>query len=163
MIITNGGEPGGQPPQGPQLGVLVQYTKDLSFENPNAPNSLMQQQPKQPALSVNINVAPKQLTNTDYEVELVLDGKAQIDATVLFSFELTYAGVFRLQNIPPENVAPLVMIECPRLLFPFAREIIAAAISGGGFPPLLLGAVDFAALYQQKSQEAQQQVTPVAR
>jgi preprotein translocase subunit SecB len=75
---------------------------------------------------------------------------------VLFAFDLNYAGVFRLINIPQENVGPLLMIECPRLLFPFAREIVSTAISNGGFPPLMLNPVDFVALYQRKVAEVQQ-------
>jgi preprotein translocase subunit SecB len=79
---------------------------------------------------------------------------------VLFSFELVFAGVFRVQNVPPEALQPLVMIECPRLLFPFAREIIASATRNGGFPPLLLDPIDFVALYQQRVVQAQGQQPP---
>jgi preprotein translocase subunit SecB len=150
MATTNGGQPQDQPQtSGPQLGVLAQYTKDLSFENPNSPQSL-QPQATQPAINIQINVTPRQLSNTDFEVELKLEGKAEVDSTLLFSFDLTYAGVFRLQNIAQENIGPLVMIECPRLLFPFAREIVARAVTNGGFPPLMLEPVDFVSLYRQK-------------
>jgi preprotein translocase subunit SecB len=167
---TNGGNggqtPAAAPPQQPQaqgqtqFRVLAQYTKDFSFENPNAPQSI-QGQPQQPQISIQINVNPKQLSNTDFEVELKLEGKAEVKAAesaqTLFAFDLTYAGVFHLQGIPQESIGPLVMIECPRMLFPFAREIIAAAITGGGFPPLLLDPIDFVALYQQRVAAAQQQ------
>jgi preprotein translocase subunit SecB len=95
------------------------------------------------------------VAETDFEVELKLDGKAEIPGMVLFSFELVYAGVFRIQNVPQEALQPLVMIECPRLLFPFAREIIATAVRNGGFPPLLLDPIDFVALYQQRLAQAQ--------
>jgi preprotein translocase subunit SecB len=150
MATTNGGQPQDQPQgAGPQLGVLAQYTKDLSFENPNSPQSL-QPQTKQPAINIQINVTPRQLTATDFEVELKLEGKAEAETGLLFSFDLTYAGVFRLQNVAQENIGPLVMIECPRLLFPFAREIVARAVTNGGFPPLMLDPVDFVALYRQK-------------
>ena len=81
---------------------------------------------------------------------LKLEGKAESQGTVLFAFDLVFAGVFRIQNVPQEHVHPLVMIECPRLLFPFAREIVATAVRNGGFPPLLLDPVDFVALYQQR-------------
>lgn len=136
-------------PAGPSLNVLAQYVKDFSFENPNAPRSLMQQG-QQPQISVQINVNTNGLSNTDYEVELKLDGKAEIGGTTLFGFELVYAGVFRLQNIPQDNLPPLLMIECPRLLFPFAREIVANAVIHGGFPPLLLDPIDFVGLFQQR-------------
>jgi preprotein translocase subunit SecB len=151
MTMTNGGPPEGQPPQ---LNVLAQYIKDFSFENPNAPQALQPGQ-QQPSISIQINVNAKPLAETDVEVELKLDGKAESSGTVLFAFELLYAGLFRIQNVPQENVHPLVMIECPRLLFPFAREIIAAAVRNGGFPPLLIDPVDFAGLYRQRMGEAQ--------
>ena len=162
MSSTNGGQtPAGPVPQPQQPGqaqfrVAAQFTKDFSFENPNAPQSLMQQQ-AQPTMNIQINVNPTQLSNTDFEVELKLDGKAEAAGSVLFAFELIYAGVFHLQGIPAESVAPLLMIECPRILFPFAREIIASAVISGGFPPLLLDPIDFVALYQQRAAQAQQQ------
>jgi preprotein translocase subunit SecB len=152
MTTTNGG-----PRQGelPQLNVLAQYIKDFSFENPNAPQSLSPGQ--QPGINIQINVNAKPLAGSDVEVELKLDGKAEAGTTVLFAFELTFAGVFRIQNIPQEHVHGIVMIECPRLLFPFAREIIASAVRNGGFPPLLIDPVDFAGLYRQKMGQTQPQ------
>ena len=160
---TNGGEAAATPPEatGPSLSVLTQYIKDFSFENPNAPNSLLQQQ--QPQISIQINVNPRQMSATDFEVELKLEGKAELIGSILFAFDLNYAGVFRLVNIPQENLGPLLMIECPRLLFPFAREIISTAIANGGFPPLLLHPIDFVALYQRRIAEMQagQQPTQV--
>src|SRR5205807_776233 len=103
------------------------------------------------------------LAPTDYEVSLKLEGKAEsADQTLLVAFDLTYAGKFRVLNIPQEQISPMVMIECPRLLFPFAREIIATSVRGGGFPPLLLDPVDFVALYQQRVAQMQQQAAPVA-
>jgi len=139
----------------PMFSVLAQYTKDFSFENPNAPQSLMQQQPQPPQIGIQINVNPRQIAPTDYEVELKLEGKAEHGDNVMFAFDLNYAGVFRLLNIPQENLGPLLMIECPRLLFPFAREIVSNAIASGGFPPLLLNPVDFVGLYQQRMSEMQ--------
>jgi len=153
---------GGPKPDGPpRLNVLAQYIKDFSFENPNAPNSLLQQQ--QPQISIQINVNPRQMSATDFEVELKLEGKAELIGSILFAFDLNYGGVFRLVNIPQENLGPLLMIECPRLLFPFAREIISTAIANGGFPPLLLHPIDFVALYQRRIAEMQagQQPTQV--
>jgi preprotein translocase subunit SecB len=158
-MATNGGP---APDQPPQLNILAQYIKDLSFENPNAPHSLIQNQPGQgPQINVQINVEAKPLGAADFEVELRLDGKAQLPDTMLFGFELVYCGVFRLQNIPQENMGPLLMIECPRLLFPFAREIIASAVANSGFPPFLLEPVDFVTLYRQKLASMQgQAATP---
>jgi preprotein translocase subunit SecB len=155
MTITGNGGPSEQPPQ---LNVLAQYTKDFSFENPNAPKSLTPGQPQQqPSINIQINVNATPMADNDVEVELKLDGKAETAGQVLFAFELVYAGVFRIQNVPQENVHPLVMIECPRLLFPFAREIIASAVRNGGYPPLLIDPVDFVGLYRQKMGEIQPQ------
>ena len=151
---TNGGPPAAPPPAtGPQLMVLAQYVKDFSFENPNAPRSL--NPTSQPQINVSINVNSKPVADTDVEVELRLEGKAEIPGTVMFSFELLFAGVFRIQNVPQENMHPVLMIECPRLLFPFAREIIATAVRNGGFPPLLLDPIDFVSLYQQRMAQVQ--------
>ena len=131
--MTNGnGAPAEQAP--PQLNVLAQYTKDLSFENPNAPASLAPQQ-QQPAINIQINVSANNLAENEFEVMLSVEGKAENAGKVMFSFDLAYAGVFRIVNVPKENLHPLVMIECPRLLFPFAREIIATSVRDGGFPP----------------------------
>jgi preprotein translocase subunit SecB len=140
--MTNGN---GTPPQ---LNVLAQYIKDLSFENPNAPASLApQSQP--PQINIQINVGANNIAENEYEVALSIEGKAESASKVLFSFELNYAGVFRIVNVPQENLHPLVMIECPRLLFPFAREIVATSVRDGGFPPLMLDPVDFVGLYRQ--------------
>ena len=143
----------------PQLNVLGQYIKDFSFENPNAPRSLQPTQ-AQPSINIQINVNAKPIADSDIEVELRVEGKAESAGNVLFAFELAYAGVFRIQNVPQDSVHPIVMIECPRLLFPFAREIIAAAVRNGGFPPLMIDPVDFVALYRQKMAEGQPQTPP---
>ena len=153
---------GGQTQQNlPQLNVMAQFIKDFSFENPNAPRSL-QPSPTQPAINIQINVNVTPMNATDFEVVLTIEGKAEVTGNVLFAFDLTYGGIFRILNVPEQNMHPLVMIECPRLLFPFAREIIAYAVRNGGFPPLLIDPVDFVALYQQKMAEMQPQATPLA-
>jgi preprotein translocase subunit SecB len=151
---TNGGDQANQAAP-PQLNVLAQYVKDFSFENPNAPASLSSFQQSQPAINIQINVQVNAISATDFEVVLKTEGKAEREGKVLFSFDLAFGGVFRILNVPQESLHPVVMIECPRLLFPFAREIVAAAVRNGGFPPLLLDPVDFVALYRQNL--AQQQ------
>ena len=136
----------------PSINVMVQYTKDFSFENPNAPRSLGPQE-KPPNISIQVNVNAKQIAETDFEVNILLEGSAGEGAAVLFKFELDYAGLFRLRNIPQNDIHPIVMIECPRLLFPFARQIIADAVRGGGFPPLFIDPIDFAMLYRKRLSE----------
>jgi preprotein translocase subunit SecB len=157
MSTTNGGpQPQIDPSLVPRIGVLTQYVKDLSFENPNAPQS-MGPNSAQPNINVNIGVEATPMSETDIEVTLRLEGKAEAQGQgmVLFAFELLYAGLFRLQNIPADSLQPTVMIECPRMLFPFAREIIATATRNGGFPPLLLEPIDFVTLYRQRMEAAQ--------
>ncbi|QCK85647.1 protein-export chaperone SecB [Phreatobacter aquaticus] len=136
----------------PQLNVLAQYIRDLSFENPNAPRSLTPQQ-EQPAINIQINVNANPLADTEFQVELTIEGDARTQDLLLFKFELVYGGIFRIVNVPQESIHPLVLIECPRLIFPFARQILANATRDGGFPPLYLDPVDFAQLYRQRMAE----------
>ena len=146
----------------PTLNALAQYAKDFSFENPNAPRSL-QAQEGSPQINLQVNVTAKQLAETDFEVDLTLEGNAKVTEEVLFAFELTYSGVFRIQNIPQEQIHPVVMIECPRLLFPFARQIVAEAVRNGGFPPLYIDPIDFVGLYQQRAAQMQAQGVPAGQ
>ena len=138
----------------PQLNVLAQYIKDFSFENPHAPRSLTPQS-QGPNINIQVNVNARQLTESEFEVSLSLEGSAETGESTLFKFELEYGAVMRLRNIPVNEFQPVVMIECPRLLFPFARQIVADAVRNGGFPPLFIDPIDFAALYRQKMLEAQ--------
>jgi preprotein translocase subunit SecB len=136
----------------PTLNVLAQYVKDLSFESPGAPNSLRGRE-KAPGININVNVNANPLSDKEYDVNLTLTAKAAIDKEVLFNVELIYGGVFRIEGFPQEHMLPLLFIECPRLLFPFARQIIAEATRNGGFPPLMLDPIDFAQMFQQKMAE----------
>ena len=132
--------------------ILGQYLKDLSFENPNAPQTLAPQQ-TQPDINISVNVNARNLAPTDFEVELHLDAKATLQDKVIFAAELVYAGTFRLENFPAQMMHPAVLIECPRILFPFARQILAEATRNGGFPPLMLDPIDFTAMYQKRLQQ----------
>ncbi|HWL04801.1 MAG TPA: protein-export chaperone SecB [Xanthobacteraceae bacterium] len=159
MNTNANGNPPGQPQEGapdtaPQLNCLTQYIKDFSFENPNAPGSIAGLQ-SQPNINVNVNVAANQLGDNDYEVTLTLDGRAEANGTLLYNFELTYGGAFRMFNMPQDAVQQILMVDCPHLLFPFAREIVASSVGNSGFPPLLLGAINFFALFQQRIAELQ--------
>lgn len=168
MSMSHGGDGGSQTPnqppfQGssvPQLNVLAQYIKDFSFENPNAPRSLTPAQ--QPTVNLQINVGAKPMAPNEFEVELKLEGKTESGGVLMFSFDLVFAGLFRILNVPQESINPLVMIECPRLLFPFAREIIASVVRAGGFPQFLIEPIDFVSLYRQRMEQLQASHTPPA-
>jgi preprotein translocase subunit SecB len=153
MSDTNGNGANAAPGGAPALNSLAQYLKDFSFENPHAPRSLGPQE-KAPNIAIQVNVNAKQLAATEFEVSITLDARAGDAPNLLFKLDLEYGGVFRLVNIPEEQVHPIVMIECPRLLFPFVRQIVADATRNGGFPPLYIDPIDFVALYQQKAAEA---------
>ena len=144
-----GDQPEGQQNEQPGIHVLGQYIKDLSFENPGAPASLRPSSVN-PNLDVNVNVNAKPMSETDFEIEIKLDATASRDNETLFIAEVAYAGVFRIHNVPKEHMQPIILIECPRLLFPFARQILADATRQGGFPPLMIDPVDFAALFRQR-------------
>ncbi|NQW11909.1 MAG: protein-export chaperone SecB [Alphaproteobacteria bacterium] len=139
-----------QPNVGMPLQINAQYIKDLSFENPRAPASL-QPQETQPQISVNVDVSATRLAENAevFEVLLKITAKATVNDTVLFLTDLSYAGLFTLKEIPEDALHPMLLIECPRILFPFARAIVADTTRDGGFPPLLIQPVDFAAMYRQ--------------
>jgi len=131
--------------------VQGQYLRDLSFESPNAPESL-QMMSGQPDINVEINVKPRKVGDNDYEVTLYMKVIAEEGGRNLFIVECDYAGLFTLGDVPEEAIDPIVAIEAPRLLFPFTRNIIADAIREGGFPPLLIQPIDFVSLYEQQMQ-----------
>lgn len=139
------------------LQILTQYMRDLSFENPNAPNSLSVGE-EAPRINVNANVNVRQLGEREYEVGLQFRVETKNGEAVNFIVELVYCGLFRTVNIPEESLRPVLLIEAPRQLFPFARRILADATRDGGFPPLLLDPINFVELYQQNlaNEQAQQ-------
>ena len=135
--------------QAPTFIIRGQYIKDLSFENPNAPRSLMSLD-KAPQIDVNVDLRAQKIDQDLYEMTLHLTARATLDGMALFLADLAYAGIFQLFNIPPERVEPIVMIECPFVLFPFARRVMADITRDGGFPPIMLDPIDFHSLYAQK-------------
>jgi preprotein translocase subunit SecB len=139
----------------PQVSVLAQYVKDLSVENPSAPQVYSWQ--VQPNLDVQFNLNVQGAGEGAHEVSLKFDISARSDNGVHFVVDLTYAGLFVLRNVPDEALPPFLMIEAPRLLFPFARQVISDAVSSTGFPPLMLDPIDFAAAYMAQVEAAQQQ------
>lgn len=132
----------------PQVAILTQYVKDLSFENPNAPASL--QAEGQPKIDVNVGVNARRVNETMFEVELKISATATTGETTSFVVDLLYAGLFGLQNVPEDALEPFLIIEAPRILFPFARRIIADSVRDGGFPPLMLDPIDFHSLYMSQ-------------
>jgi preprotein translocase subunit SecB len=137
-----------------QLAVLAQYVKDLSFESPNAPESL--QGPGQnPQLKVGVNVNAQARAQEAYEVSLNLEVHARSDAGVIYNVEMVYGGLFRLQNIPQNLLQPVLFVDCPTVLFPFMRRVLADVTRDGGFPPLMLDPIDFGRLYAENAARAQ--------
>ncbi len=132
----------------PAIGLLTQYITDLSFESPEAPDSIIKGSGA-PQISISINNQVKKRDDGTFTVELVLNAKAERESKLLFNVELTYCGLFNIQNVPEAQLAPVLMIECPRLLFPFARQVLAQVTQSGGFPPIMMEPVDFAAIYRQ--------------
>ena len=151
------GNGAGDPATGPQAATLAQYIKDLSIENPNAPQVF--QWTDQPRVDVQFNINVDRVSDDVHEVVIKLEVSARSDSGVQFMIELSYAGLFGLRNFPEEALGPFLLIEAPRLLFPFARQIISEATQNAGFPPLLLDGIDFGAAYlaqlQQQAQESQ--------
>lgn len=143
---------GGNEQQQAPLIINGQYIKDLSFESPNSPIILTELQGKQPSISVNFNVSTAHIQadgnpSNLHEVVLEIHAELKLDQKVGFLVELKYAGVFTL-NVPAEHLNAVLLIECPRILFPFARQVLADVTQGGGFMPLMLQPIDFGAMYQ---------------
>jgi preprotein translocase subunit SecB len=136
----------------PQVGVISQYVKDLSFENPNAP--AVYQWQGQPQIDVQFNIGANVVADDVHEVALKIEVKAMSADQVAFQVELVYAGLFGLRNIPEEQLQPFLLAEAPRILFPFARRVLADTVRDGGFPPLMLEPIDFAALYLAQAEQA---------
>ena len=141
----------------PQVGILAQYVKDLSFENPNAP--AVYQWQGQPQMDVQVNIGVNGVGQDVHEVVLKLEVEAKSSEGTAFRVEALYAGLFALRNIPEEQLQPFLLAEAPRLLFPFARQVISSAVTDGGFPPLLLDPIDFGGLYMQSAAQQQAEAT----
>lgn len=133
----------------PQVGLIAQYVKDLSFENPNAPAVFQWQ--GQPRIDVQFNIGATQVGEDVHEVVLKIEASAVAADQTAFHVELSYGGLFGLRNIPADQIQPFLLAEAPRLLFPFARRVVADAVRDGNFPPLMLEPIDFGALYMQQA------------
>lgn len=143
---------------GPTIRVLSQYVRDLSFENPAAGTAAMSENPE---IAIGVDVQARQHTAGEdvFEVSLRMSAHAKAQDEPLFVCELIYGGIFQLNGVSPEDREPLLLIECPRLMFPFARQIMASTTREGGFPPLMIDPIDFIGLYRQKKAAAAQAET----
>lgn len=150
----NGGMPTATDEEGAHIHVLSQYIKDFSFENPGAPKSL-QNPDDNPKLKVEVNVGGRKIGDDIYESQIEFSGRASTKDGVLYNVELVYAGAFHLHNIPEDALHPVLLINCPSILFPFVRRIVGDVTNDGGFPPLLLDPIDFAGLYAENAGKAE--------
>ncbi|MFC7292349.1 protein-export chaperone SecB [Hirschia litorea] len=139
---------------GPSISVLAQYIKDLSFENPNPLSAGAGQNAPAIELGIDVKADPQPQQPGVFEVNLRLSAQAKREDKVVFIAELVYAGLFELKNAQQNDVEPLLLIECPRLLFPFARRVMAEVTREGGYPPLLIDPIDFIGLYRAQRQQA---------
>ncbi len=130
----------------PMFTINAQYVKDLSFENPNIPG-LMQLE-TEPSVEMNIDVKGTKLNDNLYEVVLTMTCKGNSGDVALFVAELSYASLVSLNSVPDEQIQRLLVVDCPTLMFPFARTIIAEVTRDGGYPPILMQIVDFNAIYE---------------
>ena len=145
------------------LKLLIQYLKDLSFENPGAPHVHIHRGDL-PRAELSLDVRARTIAPMQYEVSLVLGITAQREQETVYIAELEYAGLFDVTGIPEEHVTPLLMIEAPRMLFPFAREVLAKATRDGGYPPVMVNPIDFHAVFREQLRRRQQEngTAPVA-
>lgn len=162
LLAEPGDHAGNSAPNGvdqmPQVRIVAQYAKDLSFENPNAPRSFnVGGDAKPPRIDVSVNVNARKANDELFEVELKINVDAKNDEMALFAVELVYAGLFALQNVPEEALEPFLIVEAPRLIFPFARRIVADATRDGGYAPLMLDPIDFASMYLARMNQGQLQ------
>ncbi|HEY3696059.1 protein-export chaperone SecB [Phenylobacterium sp.] len=152
-IDVAAGQENGQGQAEPGIRVLAQYIRDLSFENPRAPEAL-RQTGAQPQMDVGVEMNARGRDDGYFEVDLKLSARASREDGPLFHVEVLYGGVFQITGVPQDQVEQVLLIECPRFLFPFARRVIADVTSDGGFPPFLLDPIDFAGVYAARQAQA---------
>jgi len=149
----NGADPNAQGAQPPGVRVLAQFIRDLSFESPHAPESL-RPGPTQPQIDLGVELNARARPDGLFDVELKLNARAARETEAVFHLELLYAGLFQIVGVPENDLEPVLMIECPRYLFPFARQIVASLTGEGGFPPFTMDPLDFAGIYSSRKAAA---------
>jgi preprotein translocase subunit SecB len=158
MSDTDGGPPPPENrPTAPGIRILAQYIRDLSFESPRAPESL-RGGAAQPQIDLSVELNVRGRDDGFYEVEVKLAARAQRDAEPIFHVEVVYAGLFEIVGVQQSDLEPVLMIECPRYLFPFVRRVIADLTAEGGFPPFMLEPIDFAGIYAARKAQSESQV-----
>lgn len=161
-VQPEAGKPNGQPGSPPAEGadqqiharIVAQYIKDLSFENPNV-GKLLAGPGENPNLKVEVNVNAKNVGEGLFESAIDFKAHATSKAGVIYDLEIVYAGLFKVENMPPQALEPFLLINCPSMTFPFLRRLVADLTREGGFPPLLLDPIDFASLFLRRQQQAQ--------
>jgi len=133
----------------PPISINAQYIKDMSFEAPSTPGIFAKLQQEAPDVTINVDVNAHPVQEQFFEVQLHIRATCKVGEETAFISELVYGGLFTI-NVPQEHLQAILLIECPRLLFPFARNIVADASRDGGFPPLMLAPVDFVAMFQNQ-------------
>ena len=138
----------------PGIRILAQFIRDLSFENPRAPDSLRAQNATQPQIEMGVEMNARGREDGLFEVDLKLSARASREDGPVFHVELLYGGVFQITGVPPEELEPVLLVECPRFMFPYARQIISSVTSDGGYPPFMLDPIDFAGVYASRKAQA---------
>jgi preprotein translocase subunit SecB len=157
-IDAGGAAPDEQAGELPGIRILAQFVRDFSFENPRAPDAL-RAGGAQPQIDLGVEMNARGRDDGLFEVDLKLSARASREDGPLFVVELLYGGVFQITGVGPQDIEPVLLIECPRYMFPFARRIIADITSEGGFPPFMLDPIDFAGVYAaRKAEESGQQI-----
>ena len=154
---ANGKDAGAAGGEQPNVQILGQYVRDLSFENPRAPESLSGQG-ENPKMQIEVNVNAKKVGEDAYESSIDFNAKATADTGTLYELELVYSGLSKLENVPDNMLQPILLINCPTLIFPFLRRLVADITREGGFPPLMLDPIDFGTLYAQNMKKKQDDV-----
>ncbi|MBF0189493.1 MAG: protein-export chaperone SecB, partial [Magnetococcales bacterium] len=155
MTTPDTAAPGAAPTDQPVFHIEKLYLKDFSFENPNAPE--IYQDPNEPKVTFNLDTKTKPVGQDHFEVTLNITVDVKAEEKALFLVEVSYAGLFLMRNIPKDHMAPMLGIECPNILFPYIRQVVTQVVTEGGFKPLVLDPINFAAVYQQAQQQRQQQ------
>lgn len=153
MTDTTSQAPAASPQPAPHVTIVAHFTRDLSFENVGVLKGIPVDPQARPEINVTVNIDGQALADNRYQIGLKFSATAKNGEATRFAIELDYGGIFQFHNVPQEHVHAMLFIECPRLLLPFARRVIADVSRDGGYPPLMLDNIDFAHLYRQRIEQ----------